>query len=167
MKPRSGVAAGSFASDAAFARLKQLIIERTGHFYYQDKDTLLWERLRRRFRAAGAPDSAAYLRHLSDPAAGEAEWAALEAEITIGETFFFRGTAVRHRPRHDERLDVRRHVMAAHDACRLAQVGEPSVRARSDERNVHFHAGNRLTGPQPHVVERVGDRLFVAASAVR
>ncbi|WP_240048455.1 CheR family methyltransferase, partial [Crenalkalicoccus roseus] len=78
------------APDEAFRRLKERIIARTGHFYYQDKDAALWERLLRRFHATGARDAAAYLARLDDPAAGEAEWAALEAEITIGETFFFR-----------------------------------------------------------------------------
>ena len=80
----------AFIPDADFLRLKSLVIARTGHFYYQDKDALLWERLRRRLRETGLPGTAAYLERLRDPAAGEAEWAALVAEITIGETFFFR-----------------------------------------------------------------------------
>ncbi|KAA2212143.1 protein-glutamate O-methyltransferase CheR [Pseudoroseomonas oryzae] len=62
----------------------------TGHFYYQDKDTLLWERLCRRFRQTGLSGSAAYLQRLRDPLLCEAEWDALAAEITVGETFFFR-----------------------------------------------------------------------------
>ncbi|ACA14813.1 MCP methyltransferase, CheR-type [Methylobacterium sp. 4-46] len=73
--------------DPAFAALKAAIVARTGHHYYADKDDLLWDRLRGRLRAAAAPDAGAYLAHLS---ASEEEWAALEAEITIGETFFFR-----------------------------------------------------------------------------
>ncbi len=73
-----------------FARLKQDIITRTGHFYYADKDALLWERLSRRLAATGAPDAESYRALLDDPGRGEAEWAELEAEITIGETFFFR-----------------------------------------------------------------------------
>lgn len=80
----------AFLPDADFLRLKALLIRRTGHFYYEDKDDLLWERVRRRLRALGLPGTAAYLERLQDPALGEAEWAALEAEITIGETFFFR-----------------------------------------------------------------------------
>lgn len=79
-----------FLPDADFLRLKALLIRRTGHFYYEDKDDLLWERVRRRLRALGLSSSGAYLERLADPALGEAEWAALEAEITIGETFFFR-----------------------------------------------------------------------------
>lgn len=80
----------SFALDPTFPRLKSLIVERTGHFYYVDKDELLWERIRKRLRATGNRDCASYLERLSDPVLGPAEWARLEAEITIGETFFFR-----------------------------------------------------------------------------
>lgn len=83
-------AAPHFLPDVDFARLKAEVIARTGHFYYEDKDALLWERLRRRLRETGLSGPAAYLERLRDPARGEAEWAALEAEITIGETFFFR-----------------------------------------------------------------------------
>lgn len=74
----------------AFARLKQQVIERTGHFYYEDKDEVLWERVRKRLAAARSPSLDQYLERLADPDRGEAEWAALEAELTIGETYFFR-----------------------------------------------------------------------------
>ncbi len=76
--------------DAGFHELKSRIIERTGHFYYQDKDELLWERVRKRLRATGIPDSRQYLNLLDDAISGPAEWGKLETEITIGETFFFR-----------------------------------------------------------------------------
>ncbi len=76
--------------DAGFPQLKSRVIERTGHFYYQDKDDLLWERVRKRLRATGLRDAAQYTALLDDPIAGPAEWSRLEAEITIGETFFFR-----------------------------------------------------------------------------
>jgi chemotaxis protein methyltransferase CheR len=87
---RTPQARPAFLPDAEFLRLKALLIRRTGHFYYEDKDDLLWERVGRRLRALGLPGIGAYLDRLQDPARGEAEWAALEAEITIGETFFFR-----------------------------------------------------------------------------
>ncbi|MCJ2045225.1 protein-glutamate methyltransferase [Methylobacterium sp. J-078] len=83
--PRSGPEA-----DPGFASLKARIIARTGHHYYADKDDLLFDRLRKRFRAQGLADATAYGALLDDRAAGGPEWAALEAEITIGETFFFR-----------------------------------------------------------------------------
>ncbi|MGC5780100.1 CheR family methyltransferase [Methylobacterium sp. NFXW15] len=76
--------------EPAYAGLKARIIARTGHAYYADKDELLLERLYRRLRATGVPDLAAYHSLLADGVAGESEWARLEAEITIGETFFFR-----------------------------------------------------------------------------
>jgi len=77
-------------ADPAYAGLKARIIARTGHAYYIDKDELLLERLHRRLRATGSADLAAYHALLADLTVGEAEWALLEAEITIGETFFFR-----------------------------------------------------------------------------
>jgi chemotaxis protein methyltransferase CheR len=77
-------------ADPAYPALKARIIARTGHAYYIDKDDLLLDRLHRRWRAAGIADCAAYGTLLSDPIEGDAEWARLEAEITIGETFFFR-----------------------------------------------------------------------------
>lgn len=77
------------AGDAAFPALKARVIARTGHHYYADKDGLLFDRLVKRFRALNLADCSAYLRHL-DSARGHEEWTALEAEITIGETFFFR-----------------------------------------------------------------------------
>jgi chemotaxis protein methyltransferase CheR len=87
------MAAKSFSNpllDAGFPNLKSRIIERTGHFYYQDKDDLLWERVRKRMRATGLGDSGQYLALLDDKISGPTEWTKLEAEITIGETFFFR-----------------------------------------------------------------------------
>ncbi|WP_458094109.1 CheR family methyltransferase [Roseomonas sp. WA12] len=78
------------ARDAGYAELKRLIIARTGHAYYEDKDSALWERVRPRIRATAAGDAAGYAALLRHPVQGEAEWAALEDAVTIGETFFFR-----------------------------------------------------------------------------
>lgn len=102
--------------DKGFAHLKQAIISRTGHHYYADKDQLLRERVQRRFAAVACPDVAAYLVLLADPRRGPAEWQELEAEITVGETFFFRHAeqfaalrdtilpALIHENRHSRRL---------------------------------------------------------------
>lgn len=75
--------------DSAFRQLKAAIMARTGHFYYDDKNDLLWERVAKRLRATGLVGPEAYLALLAGEA-GDAEWQALEAEVTIGETFFFR-----------------------------------------------------------------------------
>lgn len=81
--------AADAAADPGFPALKAAVIARTGHHYYADKDDLLFDRLAKRFRATGYPDAKAYAALLEGPD-GAPEWAALEAEITIGETFFFR-----------------------------------------------------------------------------
>ena len=80
----------SFTLDEGFLPLKQVVVERTGHFYYTDKDDLLWERIRKRLRATGDADCTRYMERLRHPSLGPVEWSRLEAEITIGETFFFR-----------------------------------------------------------------------------
>ena len=64
-------------TDPAYAALKARIIARTGHHYYADKDDLLFDRLRRRFKACNVADAAAYDARLNE---GAGEWAALEAE---------------------------------------------------------------------------------------
>ncbi len=76
-------------SDPAFPLLKQRLIEYTGLAYYADKDTDLALRLERRLASAGAPDCAAYLRILNGPA-GAKEIDTIVADLTVGETYFFR-----------------------------------------------------------------------------
>ncbi|MBW4024083.1 MAG: protein-glutamate methyltransferase [Proteobacteria bacterium] len=97
---------------ACFARLKQAIIDRTGHHYYADKDALLRDRLDRRVAATGCRGLPDYLSLLGQPVAGPVEWQELEAEVTIGETFFFR---------HTEQFDALRRVILpgiiAHNAA--------------------------------------------------
>lgn len=74
---------------SSFSRIKALVIGRTLHHYYENKDGLLRERVRRRMEATGC-DEAGYLVLLQGGPGSDAEWAVLEAEITVGETFFFR-----------------------------------------------------------------------------
>src|ERR1700761_908538 len=75
---------------ASYAVIKRAIIDRTGHHYYADKDNLLRDRLDRRLNATGCSGLPEYLSLLNHPTAGAAEWRELEAEVTIGETSFFR-----------------------------------------------------------------------------
>lgn len=122
----------SFLADAAFEQLKELIIRRTGHFYYQDKDGLLWERLVRRLRATGLNSTAEYLARLSDPIGGEVEWTALEAEITIGETFFFRYA--------DQFAALRDAVLPA------------IMKARQESRRIRIWSAGCANGAEPYSV---------------
>ena len=97
---------------ACFARLKQAIIARTGHHYYADKDALLRDRLDRRLAATGCLAFPTTSRCSASPSPVPAEWQELEAEVTIGETFFFR---------HAEQFDALRDVILpgiiAHNAA--------------------------------------------------
>jgi chemotaxis protein methyltransferase CheR len=72
----------------ALERLKKLVITRTGHHYYVDKDKLLYERARDRVLARKLPSLDAYVDELER--IDSEEWRALEDAITVGETYFFR-----------------------------------------------------------------------------
>ncbi|WP_410823749.1 CheR family methyltransferase [Methylobacterium oryzisoli] len=127
--------------DPAFAALKAAVVARTGHHYYADKDDLLWERLRARLRAAAAPDAAAYLARLNG---SEEEWAALEAEITIGETFFFR--------------------YAEQFAALRATILPERIAARAEDRRLRVWSAACSTGPETYSLaillhELLGERL--------
>lgn len=74
--------------DEAFAEVKALVIARTGHHYYTDKDAQLADHVARRMTATGDATLADYRARLRDPA--DPEWPLLESAVTINETFFFR-----------------------------------------------------------------------------
>lgn len=140
MSAASASGGGTAPPVTAFAILKRQVIERTGHFYYQDKEPLLWERLARRLRATGTPDAEAYLKRLSDPAIGEAEWQALEAEITIGETFFFR--------------------YAEQFAALRDTILPAIIQARRGDRRIRIWSAGCGTGAEPYSIAIVLRRLL-------
>ncbi|WP_242417289.1 CheR family methyltransferase [Sphingomonas panni] len=74
--------------DEAFAEVKALVIARTGHHYYTDKDAQLADHVARRMTATGDATLGDYRARLRDPA--NPEWPLLESAVTINETFFFR-----------------------------------------------------------------------------
>ncbi len=80
----------AIARDPLFARLKSIIIQRTGLAYYADKDLALAERINRRLTERGLPDLAAYHRILVEESVRGPEMQALINELCVGETFFFR-----------------------------------------------------------------------------
>ncbi|KQN37613.1 hypothetical protein ASG37_11320 [Sphingomonas sp. Leaf407] len=75
-------------NDPVFAQVKAMVIERTGHHYYIDKDGQLFERIAQRMADRGDATLAAYRDRLLR-ADGD-EWPHLESAVTINETFFFR-----------------------------------------------------------------------------
>jgi chemotaxis protein methyltransferase CheR len=91
---------------AAFGELKSVIVNATGHARLAARDDLLLDKIARRIACNALPSLAAYLDLLKHGgAAGKAEFDSLIAELTIGETSFFR---------HPEHFDaLRDHVLPA------------------------------------------------------
>ncbi|WP_245620100.1 CheR family methyltransferase [Phenylobacterium immobile] len=126
----------------ALETLKRQVISRTGHFYYADKDDLLWERARRRMRATGETTLPGYLRRLeTEPG----EWAALEAEITIGETFFFR---------YAEQFEALRETI-------LPEI----FGRRAGEKRVRILSAGCATGAEPYSLAILIDQMLGEARA--
>ena len=127
--PERARRAATAADDPGFPALKERVIARTGHSYYSDKDDLLHDRVRRRLKVCGLPDCTAYLARLEGPA-GRDEWAALEAEITIGETFFFR---------YAEQFEALR-----------GRILPDLIAARADVRSLRIWSAGCSTGAEPY-----------------
>jgi chemotaxis protein methyltransferase CheR len=87
--------------DPFFPRLKEHLVTSTGLDYYEDKDSALAQRIGSRLACLELADCTSYLNVLSDPVRGPAELDALIAQITIGETYFFR-----HREHFDALRDL-------------------------------------------------------------
>ncbi|MCQ8278719.1 protein-glutamate methyltransferase [Acetobacteraceae bacterium KSS8] len=122
---------------SVFGRIKRLVIERTLHHYYDNKDDQLHDRLRRRLAATGL-DPESYLHRLESGDA--AEWGRLESEITINETFFFR---------------------FAEQFGALRDTILPSlVQARSATRRLRIWSAGCSTGAEPYSVAILLHRLL-------
>jgi chemotaxis protein methyltransferase CheR len=96
------LAVDDLVGDPWYSRLKEYLIASTGMNYYHDKDADLSRRIRRRMSDFRLEDCASYFSLLRDSGRGRAEMDALIAEITIGETYFFR---------HREHFDALREVV--------------------------------------------------------
>jgi chemotaxis protein methyltransferase CheR len=76
--------------DPFYGHLKKHLIARTGLAYYDDRDDLLAETIGRRLSELGLRDCFTYAELLADASQGSAEMDALIAQLTVGETYFFR-----------------------------------------------------------------------------
>src|ERR1700712_189496 len=75
-------------------------------------------------------------------------------EKDLVQPFLFRLRFDQTRARHDNRLlDGRSHLAALGDVRRCAQVFDPRVGAGTDEYAIKLNVGDRLIGPQAHVLE--------------
>jgi chemotaxis protein methyltransferase CheR len=76
--------------DPGYTRLKNYVIKSTGLAYFSNKDSDLIARIGRRLVNTGVRDCTSYLDLLNSRETGETELDELIAELTIGETYFFR-----------------------------------------------------------------------------
>lgn len=113
--------------DPSFRQLKEHLLEHTGLSYYVDKDVDLAGRLARRLAITGAQNCASYYDLLRD---APSELDALVAEITIGETYFFR---------HQEHFD----------ALRERVLPDIILRNRS-RRSLRIWCAGCADGPEPY-----------------
>ncbi len=123
----------------AFAAIKALVIRRTLHHYYDDKEPLLRERVLRRMAVLGV-DADNYLALLQDDRNADAEWSALEDEITVGETFFFRFA--------EQFAALERTVLPA------------LIRDRADSRTLRIWSAGCSSGAEPYSVAILLHRLL-------
>ena len=78
------------SQEPAYSRLKSNLIASTGLAFYADRDTLLSELIQRRLSELGLRNCSSYAKFLADGEKGSAEMEHLIAQLTIGETYFFR-----------------------------------------------------------------------------
>lgn len=78
------------SADPHYLRLKEHLIATTGLAYYRDRDDDLCSCTGRRLAELDLPDYASYMGLICDGEAGARELDKLIAQLTIGETFFFR-----------------------------------------------------------------------------
>jgi chemotaxis protein methyltransferase CheR len=122
----------NLTADPLYYSLKAYLIEASGMSYYADKDEDLSGRIQRRLQALGLNDCAAYLGVLRDPIKGRAELDEIIAQVTIGETYFFR---------HSEHFDALREMVL------------PDLIARNQEkRTLRIWCAGCADGPEAYSI---------------
>ncbi len=151
--------------DPAYPLLKERVIEATGLAYYRGRDEDLAERISRRLAAVGLPDGGAYLAALDGGPAGQTEMDALIAELTIGETYFFR---------HPEQFETLNQIVlpelvernSASRRLRLWSAGcATGAEAYSLAMLLTDHWGERLEGWDISILGTDINRQFLARAA--
>ncbi|MBI3445754.1 MAG: protein-glutamate O-methyltransferase CheR [Magnetospirillum sp.] len=127
-------------ANPAFPALKALVIETTGMAFYRDKDSDLARILQERMDEIGIGDCATYLGLLQSPGEGTVEMEAFIAELTIGETYFFR---------HKEQFDALRDLI-------LPDV----IKRNQTVRRLRIWSAGCATGPEPYSIAIMLEREF-------
>ncbi len=130
--PPNAVTTRAVIADADYALLKSHVIESTGLAYFRDKDEDLARRIAGRLEALDVPDCRAYLSVLHGSEGGAQELDALIAQLTIGETYFFR---------HTEQFDALRRTVI------------PDILARNQtSRRLRIWSAGCSTGAEPYSI---------------
>ncbi|MES2746005.1 MAG: CheR family methyltransferase [Bdellovibrionota bacterium] len=131
--------------DKDFQSLKSYIIATTGLSYFLQKDDDLAGRIARRFQLIGSRDCAEYKIMLGVSTAPGSEFDSLVAELTIGETFFFR---------HSEQFDALRQVV-------LPKV----IEANQQKRSLRIWCAGCSSGAEPYTLSIILRQEYRAALA--
>jgi chemotaxis protein methyltransferase CheR len=124
--------ADNLIRDADYLALKHHVIESTGLAYYADKDPDFAARISVRMSELRLQYCSEYLKLLKDSQKGESERHLLIAQLTIGETYFFR---------HAEQFDALRDV-----------VFPDILRRNADARRLRIWCAGCSTGAEPYSV---------------
>ncbi len=133
-------AQSSVVGDPFYPRVKALVIEHTGMAFYRERDDDFSRVLTERLATVGMRDCASYLERLKD---GK-ELEELIADLTIGETYFFR---------YREQFEALRDII-------LPQA----IERNSERKRLRIWSAGCSTGPEPYTVaiilkQRFGHRI--------
>jgi chemotaxis protein methyltransferase CheR len=79
-------------NDSHYLLLKEEVVRTTGLVYFEDRDSEFRDKVYKRIAHLGMPDCGSYLAYLNQPGKnGSEELDRLISDLTIGETYFFRG----------------------------------------------------------------------------
>lgn len=130
----------SLLADSFFARLKSVVINSTGMAFYADKDEDLARIVADRMEARAVADCVTYLGLLEREHGHGGEMESLVAELTIGETYFFR---------HREQFDALRDTIL------------PDVIARNQAfKRLRIWSAGCSIGPEPYTLAIMLKREF-------
>jgi len=142
---REALSPDLLVADVYYRNLKNYLIESTGLAYYLDKDSELAEKIAKRLEALNMSGCSAYLALLRDGQAGEAELDELVADLTIGETYFFR---------HEEQFDALRRTI-------LPDI----IRRNAPRRQIRIWSAGCATGAEAYSISILLRREFAGQLA--
>jgi chemotaxis protein methyltransferase CheR len=142
---RQALSPDLLVADLSYRNLKDYLIESTGLAYYLDKDSELAEKIAKRLETLNMAGCSAYLALLKDGQAGEAELDELVADLTIGETYFFR---------HEEQFDALRRTI-------LPDI----IRRNASRRQIRIWSAGCATGAEAYSISILLRREFAGQLA--